>query len=225
MRNVFPIIVLSVGHIGQMFFKTPGCRINHTVPALCYWHEHTKNLPIDTSIQKRMLDKGRRNIFICCPFYFFYKGCPQKCIFRNATLFVLVSRKLSLPYLKLLGIWWFFGIWGSGEFLTIVLYKCKCIYKWEIHAEFFSPSFKVWLWWLSKVEAGSNMDAWALVNAGAEVPFLTDDRVCMLVRVLLDNNVGKVPFLTAGRVCTVGRVLCDIAYMLFLEGPSPLKSV
>ena len=50
-----------------------------------------------------------------------------------------------------------------------------------------------------------------LVNAGAEVPFLTDDKVCMLVRVLLDNNVGKVPFLTAGRVCTVGRVLRENA--------------
>ena len=33
----------------------------------------------------------------------------------------------------------------------------------------------------------------------------------MLVRVLLDNNVGKVPFLTADRVCTVGRVLRDNA--------------
>jgi hypothetical protein len=33
----------------------------------------------------------------------------------------------------------------------------------------------------------------------------------MLVRVLLDNNVGKVPFLTADRVWTVGRVLRDNA--------------
>ena len=33
----------------------------------------------------------------------------------------------------------------------------------------------------------------------------------MLVRVLLDNNVGKVPFLTAGRLCMLGRVLRDNA--------------
>ena len=64
---------------------------------------------------------------------------------------------------------------------------------------------------LSSLCLSSNMDAGALVNAGAEVAFLADDRVCMLVRVLLDNNVGKVPFLTAGRVCTVGRVLRDNA--------------
>jgi hypothetical protein len=35
-----------------------------------------------------------------------------------------------------------------------------------------------------------------LDNNVGNVPFLTDDWVCMLVRVLLDNNVGKVPFLT-----------------------------
>ena len=50
-----------------------------------------------------------------------------------------------------------------------------------------------------------------LDNNGAKVPFLTDDRVCMLVRVLLDNNGAKVPFLTADRVCTLCRVLRDNA--------------
>ena len=53
------------------------------------------------------------------------------------------------------------------------------------------------------------MDARAL--AAAEVTFLTDDRVCMLVRVLFDNNGDKVSFLTADKVCTLGRVLGDNA--------------
>ena len=62
---------------------------------------------------------------------------------------------------------------------------------------------------LSSPCLSSNMDARAL--ADAEVTFLTDDRVCMLVRVLFDNNGDKVSFLTADKVCTLGRVLRDNA--------------
>ena len=61
--NVFQIIVLSGGHIGQMLYKTPGCRINHMANNMVYrfylWHEHTKaillheNLPVDSSINKK----------------------------------------------------------------------------------------------------------------------------------------------------------------------------
>ena len=45
---------------------------------------------------------------------------------------------------------------------------------------------------LSSLCLGSIMSVLALFNAGADVPFLTDDRVCTLVRVLLDNNDGVV---------------------------------
>jgi hypothetical protein len=37
------------------------------------------------------------------------------------------------------------------------------------------------------------------INAGAEVPFLTNDSVCRLVRVLLDNIGAEVSFLTDDR--------------------------
>ena len=44
---------------------------------------------------------------------------------------------------------------------------------------------------LSSLCLSSNLDAWALVNAAAEVPFLTDDRVCTVGRVLRDNAGGE----------------------------------
>ena len=58
---------------------------------------------------------------------------------------------------------------------------------------------------LSKAIAFSGAGSWVQGN----IPYRR--WVCMLVRVLFDNNGDKVSFLTADKVCTLGRVLGDNA--------------